>query len=303
MRLVFGTSELAVATVLAAYMGGLGGRRASPAARRPRSGARCSPTACSSSASRCRRSPSRWRCARAGAARPRVRLPGGPARRRWPRDALLELLTSLAVLIVPTALMGATLPLLARHAVERDDEVGAGSARSTRSTPPAPSRVPSRPASCCCRARARRTVWVAVAANLLVLLGVLALAPRAASEGLSARHPRPRRARRGCCPPAALRRGLLHLRGPLDAPARPRARRGTYAFATMLAASSPASPSARRSRRRSRARPSARRAASAVGAARHRAACSLAAFAARSTRAAGARGLARRRGPGRGRSA
>ena len=31
---------------------------------------------------------------------------------------------SFAILMVPTGLMGATLPLLARHAVRRDDEIG-----------------------------------------------------------------------------------------------------------------------------------------------------------------------------------
>jgi spermidine synthase len=37
---------------------------------------------------------------------------------------LFHLAASFAVLLVPTALMGATLPLLARYAVQRDDEVG-----------------------------------------------------------------------------------------------------------------------------------------------------------------------------------
>ena len=53
---VFGTSELAIAVVLAAYMAGLAlGLRSRRGSRRASAGP-CSPTACSSSASRCRRS-------------------------------------------------------------------------------------------------------------------------------------------------------------------------------------------------------------------------------------------------------
>ena len=59
---------------------------------------------------------SRWRCSAA--------LPGYPRREGWPRS-LFHLAASFAVLLVPTALMGATLPLLARFAVERDEDLGA----------------------------------------------------------------------------------------------------------------------------------------------------------------------------------
>ena len=116
---VFGTSELAVATVLAAYMGGLaaGAALAGRFARRlTSSGARL----------RSARARHRDRGAR-GAARDRrvalavrraVRRPRGAARCGRPRHRRSS--TSPArslILLVPTAMMGATLPLLARHAV------------------------------------------------------------------------------------------------------------------------------------------------------------------------------------------
>jgi spermidine synthase len=123
--LVFGTSELAVATVLAAYMGGLAAgaalaRRWVLRTARPALlygvlelgiglGALAVPAAI-------------------GAARRlAVALFGGqPA----PPDAsggllvLFHLTCSAAILLVPTAFMGATLPLLARFAVRREEQIG-----------------------------------------------------------------------------------------------------------------------------------------------------------------------------------
>jgi len=123
--LVFGTSDLAVATVLAAYMGGLAlgaavARRLVLRARRPvlvygflelgiGLGALAVPWGIHASRSLC------------------VLLFGGqPA----PPDGtgigltLFTLASAFAILLVPTAFMGATLPLLTRFAVRRDDEIG-----------------------------------------------------------------------------------------------------------------------------------------------------------------------------------
>ncbi len=123
--LVFGTSELAVATVLAAYMGGLAvgaaaARRWVLRTTRPillygllelgiGLGALAVPAAI-------------------GAAQAlSVALFGGqPA----PPDAsqtglaFFTLASSFAILLVPTAFMGATLPLLTRFAVQREDQIG-----------------------------------------------------------------------------------------------------------------------------------------------------------------------------------
>jgi spermidine synthase len=122
---VFGTSELAVATVLAAYMGGLSAG-AAVAARL---------------ASRVRRPVLVYAllelgialCALAVPAAIRaatallVRLLGGapelPASGGL-TTALFFVVCAFAILLVPTALMGATLPLLARHAVQRESEIG-----------------------------------------------------------------------------------------------------------------------------------------------------------------------------------
>jgi len=122
---VFGTSELAVATVLAAYMGGLSagavlGGRLAPRIQRPVlayavlelgiGGAALAVPA-----------------AIAGCTRVAVALFGGAPE---PPDAtglalpLFYLAASFAILLVPTALMGATLPLLARHVVRTEHELG-----------------------------------------------------------------------------------------------------------------------------------------------------------------------------------
>ncbi len=122
---VFGTSELAVATVLAAYMGGL----ASGAALAGRFGARV------------RRPVLVYGLLELGVAIAALAVPfairaatalevallGGrdlPADAGGIASALFYLLCAFAILLVPTSLMGATLPLLARHAVRSDREVG-----------------------------------------------------------------------------------------------------------------------------------------------------------------------------------
>ena len=122
---VFGTSELAVSAVLASYMGGLA-LGATVAARW---------------VSHVRRPVLTYGLLELGIAVSALTVPlilqlargvqqavlGGQPE---PYDAtglgpsLFWLLTAFLVLMVPTGLMGATLPLLVRHAVRRDDEVG-----------------------------------------------------------------------------------------------------------------------------------------------------------------------------------
>jgi spermidine synthase len=122
---VFGTSELAVATVLAAYMGGL----ASGAALAGRLGTHV------------RRPVLVYGLLELGVALAALAVPlairaatalevallGGrelPADAGGIASALFYLLCAFAILLVPTTFMGATLPLLARHAVRSDREVG-----------------------------------------------------------------------------------------------------------------------------------------------------------------------------------
>ncbi len=122
---VFGTSELAVATVLAAYMGGL----AAGAALAGRF------------AQRIRRPVLAYGLLELGIAASALAVPLGIAVSRWLYVAvfggqedlpdagglttsLFYLACSFAILLVPTAMMGATLPLLARHAVREDRELG-----------------------------------------------------------------------------------------------------------------------------------------------------------------------------------
>jgi spermidine synthase len=123
--LIFGTSELAVATVLAAYMGGLAAGAAAAArwverVTKPVAlygllelgialSALAVPTAMH------------------GATWLYVRLFGGAS--ALPESgglthATFYLACSFAILLVPTGFMGATLPILARHAVRRPDEIG-----------------------------------------------------------------------------------------------------------------------------------------------------------------------------------
>ncbi len=122
---VFGTSELAVATVLAAYMGGLSagaalGGRLAGRIRRPilvygllELGIAVAALAVPSAID--------------AATTLAVTLFGGapePPEAAGTALPAFYLITSFAILLVPTALMGATLPLLARHAVRRQEELG-----------------------------------------------------------------------------------------------------------------------------------------------------------------------------------
>jgi spermidine synthase len=131
---VFGTSDLAVATVLAAYMGGLA-IGAAAAAR---------------FASRVRRAVLVYGFLELGIgvwaflvpAALRLATPlyvalfggGDGFEVGGLTTALFYVVSSFAILMVPTAFMGATLPLLARHAVHSESSSARGSVRSTRPT-------------------------------------------------------------------------------------------------------------------------------------------------------------------------
>ncbi len=179
--LVFGTSELALATVLAAYMAGLA-LGASVAGRW---------------ASRVRRPILLYAVLELGigiaalavpamigvASRLQVALLGGvELPRASAGSALFYLASSFLILLVPTTLMGATLPLLARQAVRREQEIGrrigvlyaantAGAAAGTLAA--AFLLLP--------RIGLGPTVWVAAAINVLVF-ALAALLARVAPE-------------------------------------------------------------------------------------------------------------------------
>ncbi len=125
LSFVFGTSELAVAAVLAAYMGGLA-LGAAAAAR---------------FATRLRRPVLAYGVLEAAIAVSALSVPagirlingayvgmlggGGELMEGGARmAALFQLASAFAVLLPPTAFMGATLPLLARHAVRSEAEIG-----------------------------------------------------------------------------------------------------------------------------------------------------------------------------------
>ena len=122
---VFGTSELAVATVLAAYMGGL--------AAGAHFAARLAP--------RIQRPVRVYASVELGIAAAALLVPlfidlatrlhahlfsstGLLAGEGGLATMLFYLVSSFVILLVPTALMGATLPLLARHAVRTNEEIG-----------------------------------------------------------------------------------------------------------------------------------------------------------------------------------
>ncbi len=122
---VFGTSELAVATVLAAYMAGL----ATGAALASRLAARIA------------RPVLAYGLLELGIALCALAVPQAIDASRWLyvaifgglsalpdagglASALFYLAASFAILLVPTAMMGATLPLLVRHAVREVDQIG-----------------------------------------------------------------------------------------------------------------------------------------------------------------------------------
>jgi spermidine synthase len=122
---VFGTSEMAVVSVLAAYMGGLAAGSAVAGRLVPRV-----------------RRPVLWYgLLELGIAASALAVPWGIRGATWvqtqmvggraaPPDAgevsaaAFYVATAFVVLLVPTGLMGATLPLLARHAVRHDEELG-----------------------------------------------------------------------------------------------------------------------------------------------------------------------------------
>jgi spermidine synthase len=124
LSFVFGTSELAVAAVLAAYMGGLAlgaaaAARAAPRLRRPVLAYGALELAIAVCALLVP-----WEIRGIDALY--VGLLGGAS--ALPQSAsaattLLQLVAAFAVLLPPTAFMGATLPLLARHAVRREEEI------------------------------------------------------------------------------------------------------------------------------------------------------------------------------------
>ena len=118
---VFGTSELAVASVLAAYMGGLaiGAALAARAVGRVRRPLRAYALLELGVAVSAIAVP----IAIAAASRLEIAVLGGRGA-GGTASALFHLVCSLAILGVPTAFMGATLPLLVRAAVRGDREVG-----------------------------------------------------------------------------------------------------------------------------------------------------------------------------------
>jgi spermidine synthase len=122
---VFGTSELAIATVLAAYMAGLAAGAAVAGRVAPR----------------VRRPVWAYGCVELGIALAALAVPlglrasnllyvwlfatpGAPPGQGGLVKALFYLACSFGILILPTGLMGATLPLLARHAVRRQNQIG-----------------------------------------------------------------------------------------------------------------------------------------------------------------------------------
>ncbi len=186
--LVFGTSELALATVLAAYMAGLA----------------LGAAAAGRWAGRVRRPILTYAVLELGiglaalavpvmidaASRLHVALLGGvELPQASAGSALFYLASSFLILLVPTTLMGATLPLLARQAVRREQEIGrrigvlyaantAGAAAGTLAA--AFLLLP--------RIGLGPTVWVAAAVNVLVF-ALAALLARGAPEPGDERRP------------------------------------------------------------------------------------------------------------------
>jgi len=121
---VFGTSDLAVATVLAGYMAGLalgaaGAARFVDRVRRPVLAYGLLELGIALSALAV---PFAIRATTALSVALFGHQPGPPEASY--ALAGLSLACSFAILVVPTALMGATLPLLARHVVHREEEIG-----------------------------------------------------------------------------------------------------------------------------------------------------------------------------------
>ena len=198
LSFVFGTSELAVAAVLAAYMGGLalGAAAAARYAMRLRRPVlaygvlELAIAVCALSV------PAGIRLINAvyvGLLGAGSELPGGGAS----AAALFQLGAAFAVLLPPTAFMGATLPLLARHAVRSEAEIGwrVGVLYAVNTA--------GAVAGALCAAfwlmpelGLRRTVWTGAALNGVVFVLAALLARGAANP------PTPV-GRRGVSPPAA----------------------------------------------------------------------------------------------------
>jgi spermidine synthase len=179
---VFGTSDLAVAAVLAAYMGGLAAGSA----------------IASRVAHRLTRPILAYGILELGIALFALAVPGGmrlitavyvavlgggeTASEPGGIASFFRLGTAFILLLPPTALMGATLPLLARHAVRRDEEVGPriGSLYAMNTAGAIAGTV--------CAAflllpaiGLRQTVYAGAAVNALVFAGAALLARRAAA--------------------------------------------------------------------------------------------------------------------------
>jgi spermidine synthase len=122
---VFGTSELAIAVVLAAYMAGLAvgslvGGRLAPRVARPVLAYGLLELGIAVSALAIPAGLAAARAAMLAIFGGRAELPG--AEEIWP--SLFGLSASFLIMMIPTAFMGATLPLLATHAVQREAEIG-----------------------------------------------------------------------------------------------------------------------------------------------------------------------------------
>ena len=191
LSFVFGTSELAVAAVLAAYMGGLSLGAAAAARyvtrlRRPVLAYGVLELAIALSALSVPLGIRLINAVYVGLLGGGRELPEGGAT----LAAVFQLGTAFAVLLPPTALMGATLPLLARHAVRSEAEIGSrvGVLYSVNTA--------GAIAGTLCAAfwlmpelGLRRTVWAGAALNGLVF-ALAALLARSASNPPTAVGPR-----------------------------------------------------------------------------------------------------------------
>ncbi len=122
---VFGTSELAIAVVLAAYMAGLAagslaGGRLAPRVARPVLAYGLLELGIAASALAIPAGLAAARAAMLAIFGGRAELPGDEE----VLPSLFGLSASFLIMMVPTAFMGATLPLLAKHAVRREGEIG-----------------------------------------------------------------------------------------------------------------------------------------------------------------------------------
>ena len=174
---VFGASELAVATVLAAYMAGLalGAGLVGRWVDRVRRPVRVYAGLELGIALAALALP--WGLELAN--RLQVHLLGGldaPPDAGGSGSALFHLVAAFVLLLPPTAMMGATLPLLARHAVEREDQLGPRIAwLYTANTLGAAVGALAGAYLLLPSLGLRRTVWVGALLNGVVFLAALAL--------------------------------------------------------------------------------------------------------------------------------